>query len=118
MKNIVEAIDELNAIKTDACAGKLTENGCKKKLELFINKYGDDLLMTNRLGEIKTQPASEEKLETLKNIWAEGGTSEETFLEMARTGRALRKRKITRIVASIAAIAAAIIAIIGIVSFF
>ena len=110
--------EELKHIEKDACAGKLTETKCQNRLNLFKKEYADGILVANELGDIKNQPASKKKLNDLKYIGAAGSTSEELFLEMARTGRALRKRKLVGTVASIAAIVAVIAAIISIISFF
>lgn len=116
MKNIDEALKEMNRITNDACDGKLTETECKKRLDSFRKKYGDDIFYENSLGDVKNEPASKEKLRKLRGIQAQAGTSEETFLEMARTGRKLRQKKIIYTVAAIAAIAAAVAIIITIVS--
>ena len=116
MKNIDEALEEMNRITNDACDGKLTETECKKRLDNFRKKYGDDLIYENSLGNIKNEPASKEKLRKLRSIQAQGGTSEETFLEMVRTGRKLRQKKIICMVAAIAAIVAIIAVIVAFIS--
>lgn len=116
MKNIDEALVEMNRITNDACDGKLTETECKKRLDSFRKKYGDDLIYENSLGNVKNEPASKEKLRKLRSIQAQGGTSEETFIEMARTGRKLRQKKITCMIATIAAIVAVIALIVALVS--
>lgn len=112
MNNIDEALKEIDRITNDACDGKLTEVECKKRLDDFKAKYGDDLIYGNSLGSIKDEPASKEKLSKLRTIQAQGGTSEETFIEMARTGRKLRQKKIASMIAAVAA-AVAVIAVIG-----
>lgn len=116
MKNIDEALNEMNAIADDACDGKLTEAECKKRLDAVRKTYGDDLFLNNSIGELKNEPASKEKIRELRIIQAQGGTSEETFLEMARTGRQLRKRKLTQMLAVITAIVAAAALIISLIS--
>lgn len=116
MKNIEEALEVMNRITEDACNGKLSEAECKKRFDAFRAKYGDDLIYENSLGNLKNEPASKEKLRKLRNIQAQGGTSEETFLEMARTGRKLRQKKITYVVATVAAVVAVIAVVTAVVS--
>lgn len=116
MKNIDVALEEMNRITNDACDGKLTETECKQRLDSFRKKYGDDLFYENSLGDVKNEPASKEKLRKLRGIQAQCGTSEETFLEMARTGRKLRQKKIIYMVTVIAAVAAAVAIIITFMS--
>jgi len=116
MKDTTEALNEIQNITDEACAGKLTEEQCKQRFAAFIEKFGDDLILPNTIGDLKNEPASKEKLEKLLSIQERGGTSEETFIEIARTGRTLRKRKIIKEVAIIAAIAAIIGVIIAIIS--
>lgn len=116
MENIDEALKELDQIIDDACDGKLTEAMCSQRLDAFKAKYGDKLIHGKPLGDIQNEPASKEKLQKLRILRAQGGTSEETFLEMARTGRKLRQKKIACLVAAIAGIAAVIAVIAAIVS--
>ena len=116
MKNNDEALEAMNRITEDACNGKLTEVECKRQFDAFREKYGDDLIYENTLGNLKNEPASKEKLRKLRSIQAQGGTSEETFLEMARTGRKLRQKKIACLVAAIAGIAAVIAVIAAVVA--
>ena len=116
MKSIDDALKEIDRITNDACSGKLSEAECKKRLDDFKATYGDDLIYGNSLGSIKSEPASKEKLRKLRIIQAQGGTSEETFIEMARTGRKLRQKKITCMIATIAAIVAVIALIVALVS--
>lgn len=116
MENNNEALREMNRITADACAGKMTEEQCRAALENFKDKYGDGLIIKNRLGDIKNQPASEEKLRKLRLIQAQGGTSEETFVEMAKTGRALRKRKIAQIITAIGIAVAVVVLVISLLS--
>lgn len=113
MNNIDEALREIDRITNDACDGKLTEIECKKRLDDFKATYGDDLIYGNSLGSIKDEPASKEKLRKLRTIQAQGGTSEETFLEMARTGRKLRKKKIISMIAVIATVVVVIAALVS-----
>lgn len=116
MKNIDEALEEMDRITEDACSGRLTEAACQKRLDAFREKYGDNLIYENTLGSVKDEPATKEKLRKLRSIQARGGTSEETFLEMARTGRKLWQKKIACLVAAIAGIAAVIAVIVAVVS--
>ncbi len=108
MINIDEALLELNRLREDACNGKLTEIECRTRFSEFQRKYGDELIYKSDLSEIKAEPASKEKLRRLCEIQLQGGTSEEVFLEMARTSRKLRKKKTVGIVAVIATIAAVV----------
>lgn len=116
MENIDNALKELNLIIDDACDGKLTETVCKKRLDEFRAKYGNKLIHGKPLGNIKKEPASEDKLQKLRIIRAQGGTSEETLLEMARTGRKLRQRKISRMIATITAVVAVVAIVVAVVS--
>ena len=118
MKNIDEALEAMSRITEAACSGKLTEAECKEQLDAFRKKYGDDLIYENSLGDLKNEPASKEKLYKLRNIQAQGGTSEETFLEIARTGRKLRQRAMACLAGAIAAAAAVIAVIAALVSAF
>lgn len=110
------AMDELDHIVKDACDGKLTEATCQKRLEEFKAKFGDSWIQGSPLGDIKNEPASKEKLRNLQRKRAQGRTSEEIFVEMARTGRKLRQKKIICMVAAIAAIVAIIVVIIALIS--
>jgi hypothetical protein len=116
--NIDEALQELNRLREDACSGKLTEIECKMRFSEFRKKYGDDLIYKCDVSDFKNEPASKEKLRKLCEIQLQGGTSEEVFLEIAKTGRKLRKKKTVGIIAVIAAIAAvaAIVALIVTIS--
>ena len=116
MENIDNALREIELIVNDACDGKLTEAVCRERLAAFKAKYGDSLIHGSPLGEIKHKPASKEKLRRLQIKRAQGCTSEEIFVEMARTGRKLRQRKITCMIATIAAIVAVIALIAALVS--
>ncbi len=113
MRNIDEGLEELKRFTDEACAGALTEERCRARFAEFKRQYGD-LVYEYKLGSIKNEPASKDKLLKLRSIQAQGGTSEEVFLEMARTGRKLRKKKTVGIVAVIAAIAA-VVAIVALI---
>lgn len=116
MENIDEALKEINFIINDACDGKLTETVCQKRLDEFKAKYGDGLIRGKPLGVIKDEPASREKLRKLRIMRAQGETSEETLLEMARTGRKLRQRKFIRMIATITAVVAVVAIVVAVVS--
>lgn len=116
MENIDDALRELNLIVRNACSGQLTEEACKKRLDDFRAKYGENLLHGKKPGDVQNEGASEDKLQKLKLLRAESGTSEETVLEMARTGRKLRQKKRNRVIAAIVAIVAIIAFVIAVVS--
>lgn len=113
MRNIDEGLEELKRFTDEACAGALTEERCRARFAEFKKQYGD-LVYEYNLGAIKNEPASKEKLLKLRSIQAQGGTSEDVFLEMARTGRKLRKKKTVGIVAVITSIVA-VVAIIALI---
>ncbi len=118
MKSIDEALIELESLTNDACNGMLTDTECRKRFAEFRHKYGDDLIYGSELGALKDEPATKDKLRKLRSLQAQGSTSEETFLEMARTGRALRRKKLAGIIIGIVAFAAVIAAIVSIISIF
>ena len=116
MENIDNALREIELIVNDACDGKLTEAVCRERLAAFKAKYGDSVIHGSPLGDIKHEPASKAKLRRLQIKRAQGCTSEEMFLEMARTGRKLQQKKTTRMIATVAAIIAAIALVAALVS--
>lgn len=116
MENIDRALAELDRITSSACSGALTETMCRKELDAFRSTYGDTLFHGRPLGDdIRRMPAGTEKLRELKIIRAQGGTPEELFLEMARTGRALRRKRLAGIIAVFAAIAAVVALIVALI---
>jgi hypothetical protein len=97
-----KSFEALMDIQDEARAGKLTEAKCKERFAAYVKEYGDDMIVPNKIGELKNQPASDEKMKKLLYTIERGGTSEETFVELAKTARELRNKKIAKTTAKVA----------------